>query len=88
MSHDSDHDDLVHGDSSLRTQLALVKRDVRAIRSIGAWIAGALLGLVAVGAAALVMIGSYKERVDQLDNRVTRIEARPYLANTHRSDSP
>jgi hypothetical protein len=94
--HDSDprdlHDD---DDADLHTQLALLKFEMRLIRGTMRTVAAAVWGLVVVGAIALMTIGAYKERVDtlgphvdRLETRVSRIEARPYLANTHRSDSP
>jgi hypothetical protein len=94
--HDSDprdlHDD---DDADLHTQLALLKFEMRLIRGTMRTVAAAVWGLVVVGAVALLTIGAYMERVDnhdkslpQIEARVTKIEARPYLANTHRSDSP
>ena len=89
MSHDSDPESLLPDEDDVVFEIALLKREVRAMHRTHRTVAGALWGLVIVGAVALLTIGAYKERVDQLDNRVSRIEARPYLASTHgRNDPP
>lgn len=82
MTHDRDHDsdNPPPSDDDLREYVArLDRRTVRIderlseiVRTMGT-LRNLFAGLVAIGIAALVMIGAYKERVDTLQREVDTI---------------